>query len=48
MYSVIYPTGLKRYFLWKQNKTVLLTMKLLNGNVRSDKFYGDKLQISSQ
>lgn len=23
-------------------------MKLLNGNVRSDKFYGDKLQISSQ
>ena len=37
MHSDIYPTCL-----------VLLTVTLLNGNVKSDKFYEDKPQISNQ
>ena len=48
MDSVIYPAGLKIYFSQKRNKIVLLTTKILNGNVRSDAFYEDKLQTSNQ
>ena len=48
MHSVIYPAGLKIYFSEKRNKIVLLTTKILNGNVRSDAFYEDQLQTSNQ
>ena len=48
MHSVIYPADPKRYFSQQLNKTVLLTIKLLNSNLSSDSFYEDKLQTSNQ
>ena len=34
-------------WLEKGNKIVFLTIKILNGNARSDSFYEDKLQTSN-
>ena len=48
MHSIIYPADPKRYFLQQLNKTLLLTIKLLNSNLSSDVFYEDKLQTSNQ
>ena len=46
MNSVIYPAGLKIYFQKNEINSVA-DYKTLNGNIRSDAFYEDKLQTIS-